>query len=145
MLHQPVQPPPGLALPRPRQGRPDLAHPAIRAALLAETTNPLARARSRVAHAEIALAADDRTAAQEAVAELADVAARCASPVFPSAARQWCGALLLASGATGEALPVLSAACTAGRQLDAVYDCARVRMLLAGAYRWAWCRPASGC
>src|SRR3712207_4883056 len=95
-------PQPGLALLRLRQGRPDVAENSIRAALLAETANPLVRARLRVAHAEIALGADDRTAAEEAVAELEDVAGAYASPVFSAAARQGRGALLLASGSTDE-------------------------------------------
>ncbi|RFU22176.1 helix-turn-helix transcriptional regulator [Geodermatophilus marinus] len=67
--------------------------------------------------------------------ELEDTAQRYASPGFSAAARQWRGALLLASDRPDEALPALSAACSAWRDLHAPYDCARVRVLLARAYR----------
>jgi DNA-binding CsgD family transcriptional regulator len=128
-------PQPGLALLRLRQGRAEAAAASIRAALLAERANPLIRARLRIAHAEIALAVDDLAAAAEAVSELEDTAQRYASPGFTAAARQWRGALLLASVHPDVALPALSAACHAWRDLHAPYDCARVRVLLARAYR----------
>ncbi|MGY1618101.1 LuxR C-terminal-related transcriptional regulator [Geodermatophilus sp. SYSU D00691] len=128
-------PQPGLALLRLRRGRPDAADASIRAALLAQTANPLVRARLRVAHAEIALAAGDTTAAEEAVTEVEEVARRYASPLFSAAARQWRGALLLATGRPHEALPLLAAACAGWRELEAVHDCARVRVQLAAAYR----------
>jgi DNA-binding CsgD family transcriptional regulator len=128
-------PQPGLALLRLRQGRADAAAASIRTALLAEPTNQLIRARLRIAHAEIALAVGDLAAAAEAVTELEDTAQRYASPGFTAAARQWRGALLLAADRMDEALPALSAACHAWRDLQAPYDCARVRVLLAQAYR----------
>ena len=128
-------PQPGLALLRLRQGNIRAAAASLRAALLAETGNPLPRARLRTAQAEIALAAGDRSTAEAAVRELEDTAARYASPGFDAAARQWRGALLLASARPDAALPVLSGACRAWRDLHAPYDCARVRMLLAEAYR----------
>jgi DNA-binding CsgD family transcriptional regulator len=128
-------PQPGLALLRLRQGSAEAAAASLRAALLAETANPLIRARLRIAQAEISLVVGDRAAAEDAVVELEDTAERYVSPGFDAAARQWRGALLLASTRPDEALPTLSGACRAWRDLHAPYDCARVRMLLAEAYR----------
>ncbi|WP_409331578.1 helix-turn-helix transcriptional regulator [Trujillonella humicola] len=128
-------PQPGWALLRLQQGRPDAAATSVRAALLAERTNPLVRARLLIGQVEIALAGDDRTTAEVALAELADTAARYDSPCFTASARQWEGAILLSSADAGGALPALSAACRSWRGLHAPYDCARVRVLLAAAYR----------
>jgi len=128
-------PQPGRALLRLRQGRPDVAHASLRTALLADTANPLVRARLQIAHAEVALALGDDTDAAEAVTEVEATAERYSSPAFAAAARQWRGALLLATRTAADGLPVLTAACRAWRDLHAPYDCARVRVLLAAAYR----------
>jgi DNA-binding CsgD family transcriptional regulator len=58
-----------------------------------------------------------------------------ASPGFRAAAAQARGAVLLAEGRAADALPVLRDACRRWRDLQAPYDLARVRTLLAGAYR----------
>jgi DNA-binding CsgD family transcriptional regulator len=128
-------PQPGLALLRLGQGRSDAAEASIAAALLAETTNRLLRVRLQIARAEIALATGDVAAAEEAVTEVEETAERFQGPAFVAAARQWRGALLLRSATAADALPVLTAACQAWRTLHAPYDCARVRVLLAAAYR----------
>lgn len=128
-------PQPGLALLRLAQGRTDAAAASIRAALLAETANRLTRARLCVAQVEIALAADDRATAREAAAELEATAADFASPGFAAAAAQSTGAVQLAEGRAAAALPLLRIACRRWHELDAPYDCARVRVLLAAAYR----------
>jgi ATP/maltotriose-dependent transcriptional regulator MalT len=128
-------PQPGLALLRVAQGRLDAGAASLRAALLVVTANPLARARLRVAQAEIALLAGDLATADEAVEEVARVAESHASPGFRAAARHWQGALLLARERPAEAVPCLHDACTAWRELQAPYDCARARVVLADAYR----------
>jgi ATP/maltotriose-dependent transcriptional regulator MalT len=128
-------PQPGLALVRAAQGRPDAAAASLRTALLVEAANPLARARLRVAQAEIALLTGDLTTADDAVEELTAVAESHASPGFAAAARHWRGALLLARRRPNEAMPCLHEACAAWRALQAPYDCARARVALAEAYR----------
>ena len=128
-------PQPGFALLRLSQGRIEAARASVRTALLAETTNRLVRARLLAAEAEISLAAGDLDSAGAAVAELADIAEHYASPAFTAAARQWGGALLLASGDVTAAVPLLHEACRDWHDLQAPYDCARVRVLLADACR----------
>ena len=127
-------PQPGLALLRAGQGHPETGAASLRAALLV-TSNPLARARLRAAQAEILLLAGDLGVAEEAVEELGRVAESHASPGFAAAAAHWRGALLLAEQRPTEAVPWLHDACRAWRELQVPYDCARVRVLLAEAYR----------
>lgn len=128
-------PQPGLGLLRLAQGRIDAARAAVRTALIAETTNRLARARLLAAEAEIELAAGAMDGAADAVSELTGIAERYASPGFTATARHWRGAVLLAADRVGEALPVLHEACHAWRELHAPYECARVRVLMADACR----------
>ena len=128
-------PQPGLALARAAQGRPDVGAASLRAALLIVPANPLARARLRVAQAEVALLVGDLTTAADAVEELARVAESHASPGFTAAAQQWRGALLLAERRPTEAVPCLHEASAAWRDLQAPYECARARVVLADAYR----------
>ncbi len=128
-------PQPGLALLRAVQGRPDAGAASLRAALLVETANPLARARLRAAQADIALLVGDLATADEAVEELARVAESHASPGFTAAAGHWRGAVLLARQRPTEAVPCLHDACRAWQELGAPHDCARTRVLLAEAYR----------
>jgi len=128
-------PQPGLALLRLAQGRVDAAAASARAALFAEATRPLARARLLTAAAEIALAAGDLPTATDAVGELTAIAGAYESPGFTAAAHQWRGAVLLTARRHIEAIPVLHTACRQWHDLEAPYDCARVRVLLASAYR----------
>ncbi len=128
-------PQPGLALLRLAEGRADAALASIRAALVAETGDRLARARLCPAAVEIGLAAGDPALAGAAAEELAGTAAAFHSPGFTAAAHHARGAVLLADGRPADALPVLRGACRHWRDLDVPYDCARVRLLLAAAYR----------
>jgi len=128
-------PQPGFALLRLAQGRTASAVASIRAALVAETGNRLVRARLCAAAVEIALAADDHETARAAAAELAETAVAFDSPGFTAAAHQARGAVLLAEHRPVDALPALRLACRRWQELDAPYDCARVRVLLAAAYR----------
>lgn len=88
-----------------------------------------------MARAEIALLVDDLATADDAVGELTVVAGSHASPGFTAAAWHWRGALLLARQRPTEAVPYLHDACRAWQELQAPYDCARVRVVLAEAYR----------
>ncbi len=127
-------PQPGLALLWLAQGRVDAALSSIRAALAAESGNPLARARLCAAQVEIALQAGDLESARSASEELEETAHLYRSSGLEAAAPQAQGAVLLADGRPDEALPALRLACLRWQQLNAPYEAARVRLLLAQVY-----------
>lgn len=127
-------PQPGVALLRLAQGRLDAASASIRAALVAESADRLARARLCAAQVEIALAADDLVVARKACEELEDIAVTYGTTGLQVMARHARGSVLLAEGHPEEALPVLRDACRRWQDVEAPYDCARVRVLLALAY-----------
>jgi ATP/maltotriose-dependent transcriptional regulator MalT len=126
-------PQPGLALVRLAQGRVDMASASIRSAL-AGTTAQLQRAPLRIAQVEIALAAGDLDAAEEAASELERTAATYASSGLQAAASGARGSVLQARGQTGEALVRLREACGRWQEIEAPYEAARVRLQLAEAY-----------
>ena len=128
-------PQPGIALLRLAQRRTAAAAASIRSALIAQPTDRLARARLLAAQVGIALSAADPATARKGSAELDEIAAAFASPGLRAAAEQARGAVLLAEGHVAEALPVLVVACRAWQEIGAPYECARVRVLLATAYR----------
>jgi DNA-binding NarL/FixJ family response regulator len=128
-------PQPGLALLRLAQGRTATASASIRAALTAVTHDRLGRARLCAAQVEIALADGDAETAGRACDELTRTASTYGSSGLEAAALQARGAVLLAGGRADAALPTLRAACRRWKELDAPYDAARVRLLLAGAYQ----------
>jgi DNA-binding NarL/FixJ family response regulator len=128
-------PQPGLALLRLAQGRAATAAASIRAALTAVTNDRLARARLCAAQVEIALAAGDAGTAGRACDELTRTASTYGSSGLEAAALHARGAVLLAGGQAEAALPTLRAACRRWLELDAPYDAARVRLLLAGTYQ----------
>ena len=128
-------PQPGLALLRAAQGRPDAGAASLRAALLVETANPLARARLRAAQAEIALARRrPATAADGGRGARRRWPRRTRAPASRPPRRHWRGALLLARAAR----PTRCRACTTpaghGRSSRRPTTALR-RVLLAGAYR----------
>lgn len=126
-------PQPGLALLRLAQGRIDTASASIQAALAAATVDRLARARLCAAAVQIALAGGDLAAAVRASAELDQIAATYSSSGLAALARRAYGAILLAEDRPAEALPVLREARGSLQQLNAPYEAARVRVLLAQA------------
>ncbi len=127
-------PQPGLALLRLAQGRPEAAAALIRSAL-AGVTDRLARARLLAAQVEVAIAAGDPPTASVAADELDAVASAYRSSGLQAAAKRSRGAVLLATGRTEVALSILRSACSGWTELEAPYDCAKVRALLARAYR----------
>ena len=127
-------PQPGLALLRLAQGRADAAAVLIRSALTG-VGDRLARARLLVAQVEIAIALGDEATAAAAADELDEIASVYGSSGLQAAARRSRGAVLLAAGHPEEALSTLRTACTGWTELEAPYDCAKVRVLLAQAYR----------
>jgi DNA-binding NarL/FixJ family response regulator len=127
-------PQPGLALLRLAQGRPEAGAVLIRSAL-AGVTDRLARARLLDAQVEIAVAAGDPATASVASDELDAVASAYRSSGLLAIAKRCRGSVLLATGRTEEALATLRSACSGWTELEAPYDCAKVRVLLALAYR----------
>jgi DNA-binding CsgD family transcriptional regulator len=125
-------PHPGLALLQLAGGRVDVAAAAI-ATAVASVDDPLARVRLRAAQVEIALAVGDRDLAEEACAEVTDLADRYESDGFVTLQRSTRGACLLARGRPEEALPALRSAARAWRDLGVPYEAARVGLLTARA------------
>jgi DNA-binding CsgD family transcriptional regulator/tetratricopeptide (TPR) repeat protein len=128
------EPQPGLALLRLAQGRRDAAAAAIRR-VTAETTDPLKRAGLLAAYVEIMLALDERADAQEACTELESIADGFESGMLGAMAAHARGAVELADGDAGAALPPLRRAWQAWQELEAPYEAARVRVLVAQACR----------
>lgn len=128
------EPQPGIALLHLSRGHVGTAAASIRAALVAES-HRLARARLCLAQVEIALTAGDDATARKAAEELAETAAHYGSSGLEVMARHAYGAVMLASGHPEEALPVLRESCHRWHDFDAPLESARVRLLLAEAYR----------
>jgi DNA-binding NarL/FixJ family response regulator len=124
------QPQPGLALLRLAQGNTTAAEAAIRR-VLAETTDRLRRAKLLPACVEIMLAADDIPSARAPAMELTETARAYGTPALDAAAGHALGAVLLAEGDTRAALAALRRASRVWRDLDAPYEAARVRVLIA--------------
>ena len=127
-------PQPGLALLRLAQGRVHAAAASIRDALAAASRDQLARARLCAAQVEIALEGGDPESARLATDELEEAARVFRTSGLEAAAPQARGAVLLAEGRVAEALQPLREACLLWQRLNAPYEAARVRLLLARAY-----------
>jgi DNA-binding CsgD family transcriptional regulator len=132
--HHGCEPQPGLALLRAAQGSTDAALIAVRRAL-GERTAPSGRARLLPALVEISLAAQDLATARAACAELEAIAATFGSPMLDAMAAHARGALELAGGHGDAALPSLRRAAHTWQELDAPYEVARARALIARACR----------
>lgn len=127
-------PQPGLSLLRLKEGKVEAAASSIKRALSA-TSNPLARARLLPAEVEVAIAAGDLSAADAAAAELEGIARTYATPALEAKAAYARGAVKLAEGNAGEAIPSLRRSWLLWQEVDAPYEAAAARMLLGVAYR----------
>jgi DNA-binding NarL/FixJ family response regulator len=127
-------PQPGLALLRLAQGEVAAATAAIRRAV-DEARGHIARSRLLPAYLEIALAANDVAAARVAADELAAIAAELDAPFLHAVSAQAAGAVLLGEGDSSAALAALRRAWVAWQELEAPYEAARVRVLIALACR----------
>ena len=128
-------PQPGRALLRLADGDVGGALASVTAALTAAGPDPLRRAPLCAALVEIAIGAGRLQEASAAASELAETAALFATSGLEAAATTARGAVLLAEGNIGEALPVLRDACRRWYDLGSVYDAAGTCVMLAEAYR----------
>jgi DNA-binding NarL/FixJ family response regulator len=124
------EPQPGLALLRLAQGRTDAAEAAIRR-VLDETTAPGLRAGVLPAYAEIMLAAGELEAARDASRELGAIAEGHEDNALGAMAAGTLGRVAMAGEDAKGALAQLRAAAQTWQQLDAPYDAARARVLVA--------------
>lgn len=127
-------PQPGLALLRLAQGRIGDAEAAVRR-VVEETATPARQWRVLPACVEIMLAAGDIDAAREAVAALTGLARDLEAPLLLALAAGARGAVRLEEGEPGAAVSELRTAQATWEALDAPYEAARVRILLARACR----------
>jgi ATP/maltotriose-dependent transcriptional regulator MalT len=128
------QPQPGLALLRLAQGKAEVAAAASRR-VVAETSETFRRAKLLPAHVEIMLTVGDLQAAQDAAAELTQIASAYDTPALRAMADHARGVALLTEGNAQAALVALRAAWQVWRELQAPYESARVRVLIGLACR----------
>jgi len=128
------EPQPGLALLLLAQGRVEAASAAAEQ-VLAARTDWVERAAVLPAAVEILLATGARDRARTLSAELEEIAARSGSAMLRAQAGHAAGAVALADGDARGALPVLRQACKLWRELQAPYEDACVRLLVAEACR----------
>jgi DNA-binding CsgD family transcriptional regulator len=126
------EPQPGLAQLRLAQGKVEAALAAIRRAT-AELNEPLKRAALLPAHIEIALVAGEVDEARAACLELQELASRYESAMLDAIAAHAEGAVDLAGGNVSSALAKLRQAQRIWLELDAPYEVARTRELIAKA------------
>jgi DNA-binding CsgD family transcriptional regulator len=126
------EPQPGLAQLRSAQGNRDVALAAIRRAS-AEITEPLKRAALLPAYVEIALDAGEIDEAHAACGELEELAGSYESAMLAAMVAYSRGAVAVAAGNAHAALVALREAHRTWLELDAPYEVARTRALLARA------------
>ena len=124
------QPQPGLALLRLAEGNAKAAESAIRR-VVAETTDRLRRAKLLPAFVEVMLTVGDIPAGRDAAGELTETAGLFDTPALRAVAGHALGAVRLAEGDARGALIVLRGAWQVWRELDASFEAARVRVLIA--------------
>lgn len=123
-------PQPGLALLRLAEGKPEAAEAAIRR-VVAERADRLGRVKLLPAYVEILLAVGDVAAARVAGDEVTEIADDYGTPALRAAAGHALGAVLLAEGDARAALGALRGSWQTWRELDAPYEAARARVLIA--------------
>ncbi len=129
------EPQPGLALIRLAEGKVDAAATMINRALADQSWGRLARARLLPAQVEIAVAANDLETARSAVDELGPTAEAYGTPALQAGAACARGALQLAEGDATAACESLRRGWRLWQEVDAPYEAARARMLLAASYK----------
>jgi DNA-binding CsgD family transcriptional regulator len=125
-------PQPGLALLRFAEGRVGAAASAIERAVEG-ATDMVSRARLLPAYVDIMLAAERVPDARRAADALDELARTLGTAMVRATSKQAHGAVLLAEGDLRAATEPLEAAVTAWRRIDARYEEARARLLLADA------------
>jgi DNA-binding NarL/FixJ family response regulator len=128
------QPQPGLAQLWLAQGRVDAALAATRHTL-DEAEDTVTRARLLAPHIEIVLAGGDVAAARVAGDELSSIAATWNTPLLHALSSYATGSILLAEGNARAALAALRRSAAGWRDLDAPYEGARTRVVMALACR----------
>lgn len=128
-----IAPEPGLALLRLAQGKARLAQSLIRDA--AAATDPATRRRLLPALIEIELAMRDVTAARRAVDELTATRPGARMPMLQAVIDGCDGAVLLEDGDARSALVRLRSSWTLWQELEAPYEAARCRVMVARACR----------
>jgi DNA-binding CsgD family transcriptional regulator len=128
------EPQPGLALLRLAQGRGDVAAASIRRSE-AETTQPLKRAGLLPAYVEIILAIGETEEARNACRELEEIAENYESAMLAAMVAHARGAVELAEGDAQAALVALRQAANVWQELEAPYEAARTRVLIAQSCR----------
>ena len=128
-------PQPGLSLLRLAQGKVEAAAAGIRQSLAETSGNHCLRVRLLAAQAEIALAAGDLESADSASKELDAIVGEFEAASLHAIAAGVRGAVRLAQGDASAALPELRRAQQAWQQIDAPYEVAELRLLMAKAHR----------
>jgi ATP/maltotriose-dependent transcriptional regulator MalT len=124
------KPQPGLSLMRLAQGEIDTSAASIRGVLL-DTRAHSARASTLAAAVDILIAAGDLEHARAAAAELSEIAGRLNAPLLHAVSAHATGAVHLANGEIADASVSLRRAWEIWRDLEAPYDEARTRLLIA--------------
>jgi DNA-binding NarL/FixJ family response regulator len=127
-------PQPGFALLRLAQGHLEPANAAIRR-MAEEVKEISSRARILDAFVQIALAVKDLPAARAAATELEEIATRLGAPFLRALSSRAAGAVLLSEDNAAAASTALRQALSIWRDLEAPYESAQTRVLLARAYR----------
>ena len=117
------------------QGRHDAAMSSIAAAVAASGGSRLECAPLHAAQASIALTVGDLPLAEASAREVAATAEAFDSVGLRAEGNRCRGAVLLAQGRAVEAMAMLRLAFNIWQELDAPYDAARTRLLMADAYR----------
>jgi DNA-binding NarL/FixJ family response regulator len=127
-------PQPGFALLRLAQGHLEPANAAIRR-MVEEVKEVSGRARILDAFVQITLAVKDLPAARAAANELEEIATRMGAPFLRALSSRAAGDVLLSEDNASAASTALRQALSIWRDLEAPYEAAQTRVLLARAYR----------
>ncbi len=124
-----------MALLRLDEGRVEDAEAAIRRVVEEPEEDRVRRGQALAAYVEIVLAVDDVDSARVAADELKEIAADFDTPYLRAVAASARGAVDLAAGDARAACGLLRRAWRQWQEVDAPYEAARVRLLMAQAYR----------